>query len=253
VAHAVTFRLVEPRGWAVAALDSGALRPGRIAVATLLGGIAVAVPCLLLIALGWLRWTPAPDGSSIALAASTVASGAIAPQSSAPDFTLRTMEGPNLRLKEQRGKVVLVNFWATWCGPCRQEMPHLERLHRKYKSTGLVLLINHVVSKEPIAAQRLVPLAGRGLVIHLAGWPSLLPAAPDLILGVTSAGLFERLDVPPTGLGGLRIEIDASNPANVEAAIEGDIVVASISAAKVETADDSAEGATEAAAEGGDD
>ena len=71
VAHAVTFRLVEPRGWTVAALDSGALRPGPIAVATLLGGIAVAVPSLLLIALGWLRWTPAPEGSSIALAAST--------------------------------------------------------------------------------------------------------------------------------------------------------------------------------------
>ena len=77
---------------------------------------------------------------ALALVASTVASGAIAPQSMAPDFTLRTMDGPNLRLKEQRGRVVMVNFWATWCGPCRQEMPHLERLHRKYKSAGFVLL-----------------------------------------------------------------------------------------------------------------
>ncbi len=79
----------------------------------------------------------------------------------------------------------------------------------------LVLLINHVVSREPIAAQRLKPLAGRGLVLHLAGWPSLLPAAPDLILGVTPAGLFERLEVPPPAAGGLRIEIDASNPAKL--------------------------------------
>jgi ubiquinone biosynthesis protein UbiJ len=79
----------------------------------------------------------------------------------------------------------------------------------------LVLLINHVVSREPIAAQRLQPLAGRGLVVHLAGWPSLLPAAPDLMLGVTPAGLFERLESPPAGPGGLRIEIDASNPAKL--------------------------------------
>jgi ubiquinone biosynthesis protein UbiJ len=79
----------------------------------------------------------------------------------------------------------------------------------------LVLLINHVVSREPIAARRLQPLAGRSLVVHLAGWPALLPAAPDLILGVTPAGLFERLDEAVPGPGGLRIEIDASNPARL--------------------------------------
>jgi peroxiredoxin len=58
----------------------------------------------------------------------------------APDFTLRTMSGPNLRLQEQRGQVVLVNFWATWCGPCRQEMPHLNRLYDKYRTSGFQLL-----------------------------------------------------------------------------------------------------------------
>ena len=79
----------------------------------------------------------------------------------------------------------------------------------------LVLLINHVLSREPIAAERLRPLVGRALVVHLAQWPSLLPAAPDLVLGVTPAGLFERLDAPPAGPGGLRIEVDASNPARL--------------------------------------
>jgi len=58
----------------------------------------------------------------------------------APDFTLRTLDGPNLRLQEQRGQVVLVNFWATWCAPCRQEMPHLARLYDKYRASGFVLL-----------------------------------------------------------------------------------------------------------------
>jgi peroxiredoxin len=65
---------------------------------------------------------------------------AAAPMTPAPDFTLRTLEGKNLRLKEQRGQVVLVNFWATWCAPCRQEMPKLNALYDKYKGSGFVLL-----------------------------------------------------------------------------------------------------------------
>jgi peroxiredoxin len=64
----------------------------------------------------------------------------IAPGALAPDFTLRTLGGPNMRLQEQRGRVVLVNFWATWCAPCRQEMPHLSKLYDKYGSSGFVLL-----------------------------------------------------------------------------------------------------------------
>ena len=68
------------------------------------------------------------------------ASSAIAPATAAPDFTLHAMGGANLRLKEQRGRVVMVNFWATWCAPCRQEMPHLNRLYQKYRSAGFVLL-----------------------------------------------------------------------------------------------------------------
>ena len=85
--------------------------------------------------------------SALRIAASVVfavvagtASSAIAPQAQAPDFTLHAMSGPDMRLQQQRGRVVMVNFWATWCGPCRQEMPQLNRLYEKYKSSGFVLL-----------------------------------------------------------------------------------------------------------------
>jgi peroxiredoxin len=78
-------------------------------------------------------------GVMLACAAS-MDSGAVATSRAAPDFTLRSMDGPNLRLQEQRGRVVLVNFWATWCGPCRQEMPHMNRLYEKYRASGFVLL-----------------------------------------------------------------------------------------------------------------
>jgi peroxiredoxin len=64
----------------------------------------------------------------------------VTPQAPAPDFTLKSAEGRNLRLQEQRGQVVLVNFWASWCGPCKVEMPHLNKLHDKYKASGFTLL-----------------------------------------------------------------------------------------------------------------
>jgi peroxiredoxin len=80
--------------------------------------------------------------ASIALnvPAAKAASSSLATGQPAPDFALRSMSGPNLRLSELRGHVVMINFWATWCGPCREEMPKLNEIYRLYHGVGFDLL-----------------------------------------------------------------------------------------------------------------
>ena len=58
----------------------------------------------------------------------------------APDFTLKNLQGKEVGLKEFRGKVVLLNFWATWCSPCRVEIPSMVELYSKYKGRGLEII-----------------------------------------------------------------------------------------------------------------
>ena len=66
--------------------------------------------------------------------------GAAAVKGPAPNFTLKSMNGKNLKLSEMTGNVVLINFWASWCGPCREEMPLLNALHKKYAPLGFTVL-----------------------------------------------------------------------------------------------------------------
>ncbi len=58
----------------------------------------------------------------------------------APAFTARNLKGHRVELADHQGKVVILNLWATWCGPCRVEMPGLENLYRRYRSDGLEIL-----------------------------------------------------------------------------------------------------------------
>jgi peroxiredoxin len=86
------------------------------------------------------QWLATAAGGAALTLGLPAAHAAIAPSNPAPDFTLRSLDGPNLRLQEQRGKVVLLNFWATWCSPCREEMPQLNKLYEKYRPSGFTLL-----------------------------------------------------------------------------------------------------------------
>jgi thiol-disulfide isomerase/thioredoxin len=58
----------------------------------------------------------------------------------APDFTLKTIEGQEITLSGLRGKVVLLDFWATWCGPCKESIPHLIHLYKTYQDKGFELV-----------------------------------------------------------------------------------------------------------------
>ena len=72
--------------------------------------------------------------AALLLALPTLATGSASP---APQFTLAARGGRDVSLAQYRGQVVMINFWASWCGPCRQEMPLLEGIYKKYRSADV--------------------------------------------------------------------------------------------------------------------
>ena len=90
-----------------------------------------------------------PALALIALASALPASAG-APAASAPDFSLPARDGSKLQLSNLKGEVVMINFWASWCGPCRQEMPLLEQIQEKYQPLGFTML---GVNVEPDSAE----------------------------------------------------------------------------------------------------
>ncbi len=115
----------------------------------------------------------------------------------APDVALTDLDGKSVSLKSFRGKVVLVNFWATWCIPCLYEMPEFEQLYQAYKDKGFVVLAVSVDQGDPEVVRRYVverkltypvfhdPQGHLVLAFRLPGFPATYLLGPDgALLGV---------------------------------------------------------------------
>lgn len=74
----------------------------------------------------------------------------------APVFSLPRLDGGEIRLAELRGQIVVLNFWASWCGPCREEAPALETVWRRYRDAGLVMVGVNIQDREAAARDFLV-------------------------------------------------------------------------------------------------
>ena len=98
--------------------------------------------------------------SSVALLGALLFGGSATAGEPAPDFSLRDINGKEVSLSSQKGKVVLVNFWATWCGPCKLEMPHLDKMDRELEAKGFEVI--SISTDDARAASKVKPLIKRG-------------------------------------------------------------------------------------------
>lgn len=99
----------------------------------------------------WPRILRAAAALAVFGAAACSAPGGVAPGKPVPDYAAPSLEGERVRLAELRGEVVILNVWATWCNPCRREMPALERLARELGPEGLRVV---AVSIDQAGAER---------------------------------------------------------------------------------------------------
>jgi peroxiredoxin/Cu/Ag efflux protein CusF len=108
----------------------------------------------------------------------------------APDFALPTLSGGSLRLADIRGKVVLLNFWATWCVPCRTEMPAIEALSQRYKDQGLQVVGINMDVLSTTSVEAFVKEVGVTFPILLD--PSWTTARAYKVVGLPTTYLIDR-------------------------------------------------------------
>ena len=93
------------------------------------------------------------------LSVSSVAEAGVGKGQRAPEFALTSLKGPKVMLSALRGKVVLIDFWAQWCEPCKKELPQLEKLAREYAGKGVVVLTVNI-DKQRENAERMAKQLG---------------------------------------------------------------------------------------------
>jgi peroxiredoxin len=149
-------------------------------------------------------WAAALLASAVALSPVPAAAGPTAKVGqAAPDFTLTTFDKRKLKLSDLRGKVVVINHWATWCGPCKSEMPMMSAVHQRLKDQGLEIFgVTTEDSVPDYMLKKLASLLSYPLVTRFkgAGYPILDGVPTSYVIdrrGVVryaKAGAFEGND-----------------------------------------------------------
>ena len=128
----------------------------------------------------------------------------------APNFTLKNLDGKEINLNQFRGKHVLINFWATWCGPCKIEMPSLEALYERFKDRNFVLL---AISNDMFGANIVKPF----VKAHNINFPVLLDQRLKVsnAFGVVSLPTTFMIDPQGKIIGALFGAEDWATPSNI--------------------------------------
>ncbi len=125
--------------------------------------------------------------STIILCAVLITTGCAQPcpdiDSKAPDFTLENVQGESISLSDFKGKIVMINFWATWCGPCQAEIPHFQAIHDERAGTDMVFLAVDIQESASVVQKFLdsndvtfpILLDSQAEVAELYCLPSVLP------------------------------------------------------------------------------